>query len=215
MDANDALFLLVRHGVTICNETDCYRGQSDDASTALTKKGVKQAKVAGRFISRLPVKIGIIYCSDLERTKHSAALIASILGIQHIHTDPRLLPLDVGDFTGESKEDNSIDEYLANPEEPFPNGESVDTFRKRQEDFADDLMVWIKNHPTEKPLVVGHLSNVVYFADLEKSLPGYLKEYSSNKEDLINPGGIVAVMPDDKVVPLLGENKNRKEDDKL
>jgi len=213
-DADDMLFALVRHGTTKLNEEDKFRGWSDDDAAALDSKGIKQAKVAGRFLSKMPVKFGMIISSDLDRALHTSAIIGSMLQIKDIHTDERLRPLNVGDFTGEDKEESDIDFYLENPDESFPNGESVGEFRDRQKDFSKDLFQWIVDHPDEEPIVVGHLSNVIYWEDLNKSLKGYMLNYSTTKEDLIHPGGIVAVMPDDKVIPILGENKKFDESDK-
>lgn len=207
IDVSKALFLLARHGQTLKNIEDEFRGWSNDESAELDKVGIKQAKTAGRFLSKLPINIGIIFTSDLNRAVHTAAIIASILGIKHIHQDERLRCLNVGDFTGKEKEGTDIDSYLENPDEPFPGGESVDNFRNRQQSFSDELFNWIAAHPKEKALVVGHLSNVVYWEDLNLALSGYLKNYSTVKEDLIRPGGIVAIMPDEKVIPILGANR--------
>jgi broad specificity phosphatase PhoE len=206
-NVKDALLILLRHGTTKLNEEDKFRGWSDDDAASLDKKGIKQAKKAARFLAGLPVEFGLVVCSDLERAIYTAAIAAAKLGIKDIHTDERLRPLNVGDYTGESKVGISIDYYLEHPEIRFPNGESVNEFRDRQEDLWTDLSVWIKAHPNKKVLEVGHLSQVVYWQDLNKALKGYLKDYATDKEDLIHPGGVVAVMPDNKVVPLLGENK--------
>src|ERR1700678_2100938 len=98
-----ALFLLVRHGETFLNENEKYRGWADDDSAALDKKGIRQARVAARFLQSLPLKYGRIIVSDLDRSIHTAAIIGSVLGISDIHTDPRLRPLNVGDYTGKDK----------------------------------------------------------------------------------------------------------------
>jgi len=214
MELKDMLFVLARHGETILNEEDKFRGWSDNDSASLDSKGIKQAKVAGRFLSKMPVRFGLIVSSDLDRALHTAAIIGRLLGIDDIHTDNRLRPLNVGDFTGKDKETNDIDSYLENPSKSFPNGESVDDFRSRQKDFSDDLVQWIKDNPDVVPLVVGHLSNVVYYQDLNTALAGYLKDYASDKEDLIHPGGVIAVMKNDEVIPLLGENKKATLSDK-
>lgn len=212
--ASDALFLLGRHGQTERNKKDEFRGQSDDEDSALDAIGIKQAKAQGRFLAKLSVKIGIIICSDLGRSIHTAAIVGTALGINDIHTDARLRPIDVGIYTGEEKEDVDIDKYLENPEIKFPGGESIDNFRDRQKDFSIDLYDWIQEHPDEKALVDGHLSNVVYWEDLSKAIRGYLKDYATDKEDLIRPGGLVAVMENNKVIPILGENRKAKLSDK-
>lgn len=210
-DIKNAVFFLLRHGTTKLNEEDKFRGWSDDDSAALDDRGVKQAYIAGHFLRNLSIKhgfkFGYMTSSDLDRATHTAAIIGKILGIKDIYSDPRLRPLNVGDFTGKPKETNSIDDYLAHPDKKFPGGESVDDFRKRQEDASVGLLAWAKQHPKEKAIEVGHLSNVIYWQDLSKALKGYLKDYASDKKDLIHPGGIIAIEPHEKVIPLLGENK--------
>ena len=210
-DIKNALFFLVRHGTTKLNEQDKFRGWSDDDTAALDDKGIKQAYIAGHFLRNLSIKngfkFGYMTSSDLDRATHTAAIIGKILGIKDIYSDPRLRPLNVGDYTGKPKETNSIDEYLEHPEKKFPGGESVDDFRQRQADAAVGLLAWAKQHPKEKGIEIGHLSNVIYWQDLSKALKGYLKDYASDKEDLIHPGGVIAVEPHEQVIPLLGENK--------
>jgi broad specificity phosphatase PhoE len=212
-NVDEALFLLVRHGASRLNDQDRYRGWSDDDSAALDKKGIREAKIAGRFISKLPIKIGVIFCSDLDRTLHTAALIGRIIGIDDIHISDLLKPINVGIFTGESKEEYPADYYIEHPDVPFPGGETISEFRDRQKQFSKILFEWIDEHPTEKPLVVGHLSTVIYWEDEEKAISGYLKNYATDKEDLIKPGGVTMVMPDGKVIALLGENKKAQKTD--
>lgn len=212
----DISFLLSRHGTTKLNEKEKYRGWSDDPEAALDDNGIKQAKIAGQFLNRLPIYIDFIYCSDLDRAIHTAAIIAGILGIKDIHPDKRLRPLDVGELAGESKSDNPIHEYLDDKNLEFPGGESVDDFEKRQEDFSEDLFKRIAV-TKGKILVVGHLSNIVYWNNVMRFKQGVKDEdvedeaeYSNEKEDLILPGGVVAVMKNDNIVPLLGENPKAK-----
>jgi broad specificity phosphatase PhoE len=214
IDAQKALFLLCRHGDTLLNFQDKFRGWSNDDSADLDKNGIEQAEKAARFLNRLPIKIGAIFSSDLNRCVHTSAIIARKLKVKDVHTSPLLRPLDVGDFTGESKLTTSIDYYLENPSVKFPGGESVEDFRERQREFSKVLNKWIEENPKEKPLEVAHLSQVVYWEDLEIAWKGYLKDYATDKEDLIHPGGVVAIVPKEAVVPLLGENKKAKLSDK-
>ncbi len=214
MGIQKALFLLVRHGDTLLNSEDRFRGWSNDDSADLDKNGIKQAEKAARFLSRQPIKIGVIFSSDLNRCIHTSAIIARKLKVRDVHTSSLLRPLDVGDFTGEDKSTTSIDYYLENPSVKFPGGESVDDFRERQREFSKVINKWIEENPKEKALEVAHLSQVVYWEDLQLAWKGYLKDYATDKEDLIHPGGIVAIVPEEGVIPLLGENKKAKLTDK-
>src|SRR4029077_13696942 len=214
-DISEAFLLFIRHGQTLLNETEKYRGWSDDDSAALDKVGIREAKVAGRFISKLPVKIGIIIASDLDRCIHTAAIVGTILGINDIHYDARLRPLNVGDYTGLDKEKNSIDHYLENPDIQIPGGESVANFRNRWKSFTEDLKTWRAENPGVVPLIVDHLSGIIYWEDMgkPKALRGYLEDYATDKKDLIRPGGVVAVMQDNELIPLLGENRKMNKSD--
>lgn len=166
-------------------------------------------------MKKLTVKFGIIISSDLDRTIHTAAIVGSILGINDIYFDKRLRPLNVGDYTGKDKEGTNIDRYLNNPDVAFPNGESVGDFRKRWKDFSVALFEWIKEHPDEKPILVDHLSGIIYWEDINnKPYEKYLENYDTDKEDLVRPGGAVAVMPGNKVIPIFGENRKPIESDK-
>jgi broad specificity phosphatase PhoE len=209
----DVLFYINRHGTTKLNEEDLYRGWSDDDDAALDARGIRQAEIAGHFFRRLPVKFGYLTSSDLGRATHTAAIIGKILGITDIYADPRLRPLNVGDYTGKSKEKNSVLYYIQNPDVKFPGGESLNEFRKRQADASVGLFAWLQQHPDEKAIEVSHLSNVIYWEDYDEAVTGYLKDYATDKKDLIHPGGVVAVMKDKTVIPLLGENKKAKASD--
>jgi broad specificity phosphatase PhoE len=109
---SDVLFYIVRHGTTLLNEEDKYRGWSNDPAADLDAKGIKQGKKAGAFLVKLGDSYGPIVCSGLNRAVHMAALVAGKLKIHDIYKDKRLYPLDTGDLTGESKAEHSIDEYL-------------------------------------------------------------------------------------------------------
>jgi broad specificity phosphatase PhoE len=209
----DALFFLVRHGEVPLSIEDKYRGWSDDDSAALDSRGIRQAETAGHFLRRFPVKYGYVTCSDLGRATHMAAIIGKILGIKDVYADPRLRPLNVGDYTGKSKEKNSVLYYIQHPDVKFPGGESLNDFRQRQADASVGLFAWLQQHPDEKAIEVSHLSNVIYWEDYDEAVTGYLKDYATDKKDLIHPGGIVAVMRDKTVIPLLGENKKAKASD--
>lgn len=213
-DVKDADFFVVRHGETSLNKNDLARGWSNSDSAALDKKGVRQAKLAAIYLSKLPVKFGLIVSSDLDRTLHTAAIVAKQLGIKDIYSDARLRPINVGKFTGEKKSKIDFNHYITHPDISFPGGESINEFRARQKDFYIDLSKWIKDNPDEKAIEVAHLSQVVYWQDMENSIRGYLEHYNTTKKDLIHPGGIIAVMPDNEVIPLLGENKKFNPSDK-
>jgi broad specificity phosphatase PhoE len=203
----DALFFGVRHGETFLNENDMFRGWSNGPDARLNKKGIRQARVAGRFISKLPVKFNIVRCSDLDRAKHTAAIIAKILGIKEVHSDSRLRPLNVGTLAGEKKSEHPIDEYIKNPDLEFPGGESIRDFDSRQKEFAEEFLPEAADDKDGYILIVCHVSNLMYWDNLRKPKDEYLDE----KTDIVDPGGVVEVTPEE-VVPLFREHKPESED---
>ena len=205
-DLKNVLFLMTRHGETILNEADKFRGWSNGPDARLTDLGIKQARQAGKFIERLPVEVSCIVSSDLDRAQHSAAIIAGILGIDKIYVDKRLRPLNVGSLAGKVKAETPIDEYIKNPTKSFPDGESIQDFDRRQAEFADRLMELIQMFPGKVPLVQCHVSNIMYQENLHKPSDEYLDE----KSDLVGPGGVVAATAE-TVIPLLKENKHIEE----
>lgn len=166
----------------------------------------------------MPIELGPIIYSNLNRTKHTAALIAVTIakarGIKplEIKKDSRIRPLDTGDFTGLPKDEYSIEQYLKHPDWKIPSGESVNEFEDRQKDFAKDEL---EKSPEKKPIIVGHLSTVVFWFNQDEAKPAH---YSNERQDLVHPGGIIGVFPDGSVEFLHGANpkalEELQEDDK-
>ena len=71
-----ALLVMVRHGETVANVENVYQGQGFD--TPLTVEGEKQAESAGQALQG--VNFSTFLCSDLARTKKTAAIIAGTSG---------------------------------------------------------------------------------------------------------------------------------------
>lgn len=65
----DKTLYFLRHGQAESNANQFFAGQSD---VALTEKGVAQAKATAPMLAH--IKFDKVYCSDLQRAKHTAAL---------------------------------------------------------------------------------------------------------------------------------------------
>ena len=205
------LFHLARHGRTAGNEKNIYRGWSNKEFAQLDDSGKDDAREAGIFLKGLGLEFPLIIVDDLDRTKESAQIIADILGIKDIVSDKRMRPLDVGDFTGKSKEKYPLDEYLKDKSKKIPGGESVSTFDRRQSKVFDDILQTIIE--TGQPiLVVGHGSNVSYLHNAVQ------KDKKVGYEGLVNPGGIVSFSKD-AVTPIFkkrdGKEKKSEKSEKL
>ncbi|AET66944.1 alpha-ribazole phosphatase [Desulfosporosinus orientis DSM 765] len=90
------LIFLLRHGdIGQCKEKR-YISQSDNPLSAL---GVKQASLLKEFFSRVP--LGSIYCSDLDRSRQTAGIIAAAHPIHPIALE-ELREINMGDWEGKT-----------------------------------------------------------------------------------------------------------------
>lgn len=96
------MLYFVRHGESQANVNQVFAGINRPAP--LTQVGRQQARLAGRCILNMNVKIDQIVSSPLERARETAEIIADSLGIDPagIAFDARLIEYDVGELTGKS-----------------------------------------------------------------------------------------------------------------
>ena len=86
--------LLVRHGETEHNAGGVWQGQLD---TALSERGVEQARAAGRAIAAYrPTRV---LASDLERARVTAEHVAEAAGVE-VTLDARWREIHVGQWQG-------------------------------------------------------------------------------------------------------------------
>lgn len=88
--------LLARHGETDSNRERRWQGQ---LQTSLNDAGRAQALALGRELAADPPQA--VYCSDLDRARETAGLVAAELGLT-ARPDARLREADVGDLAGRS-----------------------------------------------------------------------------------------------------------------
>lgn len=85
--------LLVRHGESIWNADGRWQGQADPE---LSDRGREQAAAAAASLGT----VDAIVTSDLRRAAETGAIIARILGIEPVITEPRLRERDAGPLSG-------------------------------------------------------------------------------------------------------------------
>src|SRR4051794_19903306 len=85
--------LLVRHGESIWNADGRWQGQADPP---LSERGQAQAVEAASAIGT----VDAIVTSDLERAADTGAIIARMLGVDPVVTEPRLRERDAGSLSG-------------------------------------------------------------------------------------------------------------------
>lgn len=177
--------LLVRHGSTDMNDAHVMRGWKD---VELNDKGVAEAQHLGNKLST--TQPDIIASSDLCRTVETAKIIAAFCGNPPIEEYYDLRPWDVGDFTGvESAKAGPIMQDYARykPDEPLPNGESFNHYKKRTlaaveaclRKHKNKLIVLVTHHRTDRLMAgweklgcpIDHSIDLDTFLDWESGIP--------------------------------------------
>lgn len=192
----EILFTLTRHGRTVGNEKDVYRGLSNAAFAQLDENGRQDARDAAIYLKGLGMEFPVIVVDDLDRTQETARIIAEVLGIKEIITDKRLRPVDVGDYTGKSKALYPLTEYMNDPKKRIPGGDTLNQFNKRQASVFGDIVEAIAKlrQDTGRPvmfLVIGHGSNASF---LYHNVNKGGKEIGY--EGMTEPGGIMTFTKD-------------------
>lgn len=197
--SNDILFFTGRHGRTAANDKDVYRSWSNAPEAQLSDEGRDDADEMGLFFKRNLIPIRLIVTDTLDRTHETAQIVAKILGISPILRSPRLLPLNMGEYTLKSKKEFPLDDFLKNPSKQIPGGDSINSFDERQADVFADVLKKAQSINDGFVLVIGHgsnnsfLNNRLYFPKDKSMAVGY--------EGLVNPGGVV-MATDSELCPL-------------
>jgi broad specificity phosphatase PhoE len=201
-----SLFFFCRHGETILNESGKFRGWSDGPDAQLNEDGIQSAHDQGKFLQKLNQPFSKIISSPLQRAVLTACLVAEYLAIEQIEIDDRLMPLNVGDLAGKSKEANPIGPYLRNKNKCFPGGETINEFEKRQHSFGKYLLPAIameKSADDREVLVVAHVSNAMFWWNLQTGANS--DEYLGETSDIMGPGGI-AMITEYTTIPIFKAN---------
>lgn len=176
----DVLFYVARHGTTVLNQEDRFRGP---LNIDLDAKGRQDAQELSSFFER--IKLGGIISSPKNRAMETALTIGEHRDL-HPHIEPALASWNVGYMAGQLKSDykQDITHFAENPEQRIPEGESLDEFRKRVRPmFAKAIHARQKSNSPW--LLMSHASvvreaSVVFNKDADKAL--------------VHPGGAIAVM---------------------
>jgi probable phosphomutase (TIGR03848 family) len=148
------LILLVRHGATPTTGK-ILPGRAPGLH--LAEKGRAQAEVVAGRIAAMPKPPTAIYASPLERTRETAAPIASALGLR-VRTARGLIEADVGEWTEKSlarlyktKEWPTVQRWPSGFR--FPGGESFNEMSTRS---MTAVLALVADHPGETVVAVSH-----------------------------------------------------------
>lgn len=147
--------VLVRHGQTVWNREERFRGQAD---VELDEFGLKQAEATGRYLAaRWPAVT--VYASPMSRVMQTAEGIARAQGLT-VHPLEGLLDINFGEWQGRLADEvaqHYPDLYRTWLEAPhtvhFPGGEKLDDVRSRVVAALDEV---IAHHLGQTVVLVSH-----------------------------------------------------------
>lgn len=196
--------LVVRHGETEANANNQFRSRLD---TALDEEGIKQAEKAAGYIKD-NYKVRKIVASPLLRAVQTADIISESVSAP-VTQDRGLISWHLGFLTGKDKDlfEPVLGIYIDNPKEEIPDGESLDAFEQRGEDFFDKEFHDKAVKENDVAVYVTHSSNIIC---LENLVQGNRDGRPETGQASVEPGGIVAVWMTDsgyEVEPVFGNKK--------
>lgn len=144
------MIYIVRHGQTDYNIEGRYGGRID---VPLNDEGRKQAKIIKEKLKN--IKFDKVFSSPLIRAYETTKIICD----NEITVDYRLIERDNGELEGKLKKDIIGNIDFNNPEEKRYNIESITEFRKRINNFFDEITSFYKG---KNVLVVTHAGIGIY-----------------------------------------------------
>jgi broad specificity phosphatase PhoE len=188
--------LILRHGTTILNESNCFRSWID---IPLAQEGLQQARDAAQFLKKYKIKH--VICSPLLRAFVTADIASQ--GLQ-VYQHRGLFPWRLGIFSGLSKDDNqeALRLFVRNPEVAIPGGECLMDFESRQFAFWEAALKMARKNGLT--LYVAHTSNVISLQNFTTDSDAMEPE----DKDTVKPGGVAEIYWDGKVhkiVPVFGQ----------
>ena len=150
--------LLLRHGATELSAERRFSGRHD---IALTKEGIRQARLAARRLAAAP-GVDVIVTSPLQRARRTAEAVAEATGAPMI-VDDDLAEADFGQWQGLSFAEanqrwpDELAAWLASPDAAPPGGESFAVVALRVLGAIDRL---IKAHQHSSAVVVSHVTPI-------------------------------------------------------
>jgi probable phosphoglycerate mutase len=135
----------VRHGITEPN----FRGFrcGGDLDLPMMDIGCDQAYLLAKQIERMNLRVGVIIAGSLIRTRQTASIISSVLGMVPVEIDPLLNERRLGQWN--NRPISETEDMLSKNVTP-PGGESEEQFTARIEMALANL----KPHLDRRPLIV-------------------------------------------------------------
>jgi broad specificity phosphatase PhoE len=183
-EPTNVILYMLRHGTTALNADNKFRGWMN---ASLDDKGKKDAKDAAKFL--LGRGIVKIYCSDLDRSEETAAIVGEALGLNPLFDD-QLRGWNLGELAGKDKDEyhDQLEDYIDHPNKQIPGGESLKEFGNRMQEVLDE---YFDEARIDGPiLLICHTSNVI---QLYNYCEGTGATGRPESDEAIKPGGVIAV----------------------
>jgi probable phosphoglycerate mutase len=154
MRARETILTLVRHGETSANVEGVWHGSLD---TQLTERGRAQAERLAAHLAATRADAHALYASPLERARHTAAPIATRLGLA-LRIEEDLREYHLGEWEGVTYRELAAKHRLfermqADPDWRPGGGESPRAVAER---LGGRLCAIASAHPGERVIVVSH-----------------------------------------------------------
>ena len=159
MGENITKLILTRHGETVANRNNIFRGRQD---FPLNEVGIKQAQALAEHLYQRTKQIGkisAIYSSPLSRALDTAKPVAEKFGIEVI-VDERFTNISLGEWEGvphseiAEKFPEKYHLWRTEPEKlVIPGGEKLADVQRRS---VEGVMRIIERHPGETVAIVTH-----------------------------------------------------------
>lgn len=180
IDDNNILVYLVRHGATVLNQENCFRGP---LNPDLAPEGRRDAHLLSQLLKG--IDFGAAFVSDKKRAMETANIVLKEHPDVYRHNTPDLHAWDVGWFGGKSKDEygDMLDQYVQNPDIPVPEGESLNEFKARvQPLFVEALKI---ADEIGKPVIFVVHSSLIHEVGAMFN--------DDSKSTLVKPGGAAAI----------------------
>lgn len=148
-------FFLIRHGETVANRENIFRGRMD---FPLNDIGLMQAKALAEELARF--NIDLIYSSPLSRSWKTAEILHSTHPSAKLYEEEGLTNINLGEWEGRPKSEiarNFPDMFKLWVTEPekllIPGAETIDDVRRRAVDVMRKIC---EKHPGKAIAVVSH-----------------------------------------------------------
>jgi broad specificity phosphatase PhoE len=152
--AHAGLLTLVRHGETSANRGGVWHGSID---TPLTEHGLAQAKRVGEYLRRERGETAAIYCSPLQRARHTAGAIGAALGLE-AKSEPELTEYHLGSWEGKTYAElmttHKLFHHIKQDPDFAPHG--GESPRQVADRYAATLRRIAIDHRGQHAVVVGH-----------------------------------------------------------